>query len=72
MMLAAWNEGVASTPNGSRDAAAAEAVGLEEGELKTILSFSYPVRPRAPESRPAEEWSARANRKPLTALVTRL
>jgi nitroreductase len=73
MMLAAWNEGVASTPNGIRDAAAAaEAVGLEEGELKTVLSFGYPARPRDPESRAAEEWSARANRKPLAELVTGL
>jgi nitroreductase len=73
MMLAAWNEGVASCPNGIRDpAAAAEVLGLEEGELAIVLTFGYPARPRDPESRTAEEWSARANRKPLSELATRL
>jgi nitroreductase len=73
MMLAAWNEGVASCPAGIRDAAAAaEAVGLEEGELTMFVCFGYPARPRDPESRTADEWSARANRKPLGQLVTRL
>jgi nitroreductase len=70
MMLAAWNEGVASCPNGLRDPeAAAEICGAE---VKTILTFGYPARPRNPESRPAEEWSARANRKPLDELVRRI
>jgi nitroreductase len=73
MMLAAWNEGVASCPNGVRDAAAAaEALDLEEGKLAMVISFGYPARPRDPESRTAEEWSDRANRKPLGGLVTRL
>jgi nitroreductase len=63
MMLAAWGEGVASCPNGVRDAAAAGAqIG---GEPAIVLSFGYPARPRNPDSRPAEEWSRRANRKPL-------
>ena len=63
MMLAAWGEGVASCPNGVADAsAAAELIG---GEPAIVLSFGYPARPRDPESRPAEEWSRRANRKPL-------
>ena len=67
MMLAAWGEGVASCPNGVRDAeAAAEVCG---GEVRAILSFGYPARPRDPASRSAEEWSGRANRKPLSELV---
>jgi nitroreductase len=67
MMLAAWGEGVVSCPNGLRDAdAAAEICG---GAVRALLSFGYPVRPRDPESRSAEEWSARANRKPLSELV---
>ena len=67
MMLAAWNDGVASCPNGIRDAeAAAEICG---GEVKAILSFGYPARPRDVERRSAEEWSARANRKPLDELT---
>ncbi|HZT84570.1 MAG TPA: nitroreductase family protein [Gaiellaceae bacterium] len=67
MMLAAWGDGIASCPNGIRDPdTAAEICG---GEVRGILSFGYPARPRDPESRSAEEWSARANRKPLSDLV---
>jgi nitroreductase len=74
MLLVAWNEGVASCPNGLRDReAAARLLGLREGEdLAYILGFGYPRRPRAPERRPPEAWSARAQRKPLDELVTRL
>ena len=69
MMLAAWNEGVVSCPNGIKDPdAAAQICG---GEVKTILSFGYPANPRDPESRTADEWSAKANRKPLDELVRR-
>ena len=67
MMLAAWGDGVVSCPNGVRDAAAAAEIC--SGEVRAILSFGYPVRPRQPASRSAEEWSARANRKPLSELV---
>ena len=66
MMLAAWNDGVASCPNGVRDPGAAAA--LLGGEPKAILSFGYPARPRDPQRRSAEEWSARANRTPLDEL----
>jgi nitroreductase len=70
MMLAAWNEGVVSCPNGIKDPdAAAHICG---GEVKTILSFGYPANPRDPESRTADEWSAKANRKPLDELVRRV
>ena len=73
MLLAAWNEGVGGSPNGvaQRDAANA-AVGVREEEsIAIVLSFGYPARPRDPESRSAEEWSARAKRKPLDELVER-
>lgn len=67
MMLAAWGDEVVSCPNGVRDPdAAAEICG---GEVRAILSFGYPARPRDPDSRSVEEWSARANRKPLSELV---
>jgi nitroreductase len=67
MMLAAWDAGVASCPNGVRDAdAATELLG---GEARAVLSFGYPARPRDVESRSAEEWSGRADRKPLGELV---
>jgi nitroreductase len=70
MMLAAWNDGVASCPNGVRDPElAARICG---GEVKMILSFGYPARPRDPNARRADEWSARANRKQLDELVRRV
>ena len=70
MMLAAWNDGVVSCPNGLKDPAlAAEICG---GEVKVVLSFGYPANPRDPQSRSAEEWSARAKRKSLDELVRRV
>ena len=72
MMLAAWNDGVASSPNGIADPEAAkEALSLEEPPT-LVLTFGYPARQPGAESRSAEEWSARANRKPLDELVERL
>ena len=69
MMLAAWNDGVGSCPNGIRDADAAQrVVGAPVG---VVLSFGYPARPRDPESRSAEEWAARAKRKPFDQVVRR-
>ncbi len=68
MMLAAWELGVVSCPNGIRDADAAATIC--GGEVKMILSFGYPPKPRA--ERTAEEWSASANRKPLAELVRRV
>ena len=69
MMLAAWDAGVVSCPNGIRDPErAAEVVG---GEVKMILSFGYPLRELHVEDRSAEDWSRRANRKSLDDLVIR-
>ena len=70
MMLAAWNDGVVSCPNGLRDPDAAAAVLGDTAAY--VLSFAYPARPRDPESRSAEEWSARANRLPLEEVVSRI
>lgn len=70
MMLAAWNEGVVSCPNGVRDAEAAERIVGAKPAI--VLSFGYPQRPRDPESRSAEEWSQRANRRPLDDLTRRV
>ena len=74
MMLTAWNDGVVSCPNGMPDPAeAAKALELE-GDLQpvNVLSFGYPKRDLAPESKSAEEWSAEANRRPLEEVVRRL
>ncbi len=73
MFLAAWNEGVASVPNGMPDfERTGETLGLAEGErVRIVLSFGYPRRPRDPASRSPDEWSAEANRKPLDEVVER-
>jgi nitroreductase len=70
MMLAAWNDGVVSCPNGIADEAAAER--LIGAKAAIVISFGYPANPRDPESRSAEEWSAAAKRKPLDELVRRV
>jgi nitroreductase len=70
LMVAAWNDGVASSPNGIGDQdAATELLG---GETAIVISLGYRRRPRDPETRPADEWSARANRKPLDELTREL
>jgi hypothetical protein len=61
---------VASCPNGQRDPVAVERlVGAPVG---AVLTFGYPAKPRDPESRSAEEWSARANRKAFEEVVRRI
>ncbi len=71
MFLAAWNEGVAASPNGLPDRErAGELLGLEDEEQAlVVLSFGYPARAVDPESRSVEDWSARANRRPLDETV---
>jgi nitroreductase len=65
MMLAAWNDGVVSCPNGMPDPApVGELLGTAEGERVVIeLSFGFPhgaiPRPARPTS------GARADRRPL-------
>jgi nitroreductase len=73
MLLAAWNEGLASTPNGIRDEELARAAlrAAEEERTVIVLTFGRPERPRDPERLTAAEWSARANRKPLDEIVRR-
>jgi nitroreductase len=73
MLLVAWNEGIGACPNGlAEPARAREALGLgEEDDLAIVLTFGYPARPVDPSRRTPEEWSARANRKPLNELVER-
>lgn len=73
MMLAAHNDGIGSCPNGIADAdAMAAAAGIEEGEqVATVISFGYPAHPRDPERRSADEWIARAGRKPFEDIVSK-
>lgn len=75
MLLAAWSEGVGASPNGMPDrGAAGQVLELSEDEgLVIVLSFGYPARARRdPESRPAEQWIAAANRKPFDEVVERI
>jgi nitroreductase len=71
MMLAAWNEGVTSCPNGMPDnRKTSDLLGLDEDEhVLTVLAFGYPARPRDPHSRSPEEWIGRAKRKPFEEVV---
>jgi len=74
MFLAAWNDGVASCPNGMPDSeSVARLLSLEAGLLPVnIPSFGYPKRPLDPEQKSAEDWSREANRKPLEDVVRRV
>ena len=74
MMLAAWNDGVASCPNGIADAdAAGAALGLGGDEqVGTVLTFGYPATGHTGEKRTAEDWLDRAERKPFDELVERI
>jgi nitroreductase len=71
MMLAAWNEGIGSCPNGVADAdAMGRALEIGEGEQAAIvLSFGYPLRPISPERRPPERWIEAADRVPFEDTV---
>ena len=74
MMLAAWNDGVASYPNGLPDRApVGELLALGEGERVVIVrSFGFPPGGRDPAARTPEEWAARADRRPLEEVSERL
>jgi nitroreductase len=71
MMLAAWNEGIGSTPNGIADAGRlAELLGHGEDErVAIVLTFGYPARPSDPERRTPEEWIDAADRRPFDEVV---
>lgn len=74
MLLAAWDEGVGSSPNGLTDRDAVSVLlGLREDEhVAIVLTFGYPAKPGDPSARPADQWSDRAGRKPLAELVERV
>jgi nitroreductase len=71
MMLAAWNDGIGSCPNGVADAERLRDL-LRHGddeEVAIVLSFGYPARRIDPERRSPEEWIERANRLPFDEVV---
>jgi nitroreductase len=71
MMLAAWNEGIGSSPNGIADAELlTEVLGHGEDErIAIVLTFGYPTRPSDPARRTPEEWIERADRLPFDEVV---
>lgn len=71
MMLAAWDEGVASCPNAIVDRDAInELVGAGDGEDVAILvSFGRPESDKDPARKSPREWYAGADRMPLHRLV---
>lgn len=73
MMLAAWNDGVTSCPNGMPDASkTGEVLSLVEDEhVINVISLGYQARERNPEEWPVEEWLSRAKRKPFDEVVER-
>lgn len=74
MMLAAWDEGVGSCPNGVADHDALAAVlGIEPRQrVPLVISFGVPDPRRDPGGRSPERWSAGARRLPLSQLVRRV
>jgi nitroreductase len=74
MVLAAWNDGITSCPNGIKNPEAVpDILELEDDErVINIPTFGYPVRDRDPESRTPEGWIGRAKRKPRDEVVERL
>jgi nitroreductase len=71
MMIAAWNEGIGSCPNGITNADACRtALGAgEEEQVATLVSFGFPARPRDPRRRSPEQWIERADRRPFDEVV---
>jgi len=71
MLLAAHAHGVGSCPNGISDRLGLNrALRLDEdADVAAVLSFGYPAKPRDPARRSAEEWIARAKRKPFDEVV---
>jgi nitroreductase len=74
MLLAAWNAGLSSCPNGIADPERVRSVldVAEDEDVAIVLSFGVPERLRDVSARGPEEWSARANRRPLDEVVRRL
>ena len=70
-MLAAWNEGIGSCPNGIADSEALPGVAgaADDEQAAIVLTFGYPARPVDPERRSPDEWIARADRRPFDQAV---
>jgi nitroreductase len=73
MMLAAWDDGVASCPNAVADQdLLRRLLGLQEGErVAVIVSFGMAAG-RDAQSRSADEWLGGADRVPLDSIVQKV
>jgi len=71
MMLAAWNDGIGSCPNGitNPDACRTAVRAGDEEQVATLVSFGFPAHPRDPRRRSPEEWVERADRRPFDEVV---
>jgi nitroreductase len=71
MLLAAHAQGVGSCPNGISDLVELrKALHLDEdAKVAAVLSFGHPARRTDPARRSADEWVARARRKPYEEVV---
>ena len=74
MMIAAWDFGVGSCPNGMPDRAAVRDVlgAGEDEEPAIIVSFGYPAHAVDPDSRSPEVWIAAANRRSFDEIIRRI
>lgn len=71
MMLAAWSRGIVSCPNGiARPDQLNAALGID-GDLRSVtaLSFGRPLRARDALRYSPDDWSRRAQRRPMAEVV---
>ena len=73
MMLAAWDEGIASCPNAIAEMEGMrELVGAgEDEEVAILVSFGHPASDKDPARKTPAEWYEGADRLPLEELVDR-
>lgn len=74
MLLAAWDLGIASCPNGIADPERADRLLGLDGSRRTVtvLAMGYPAVPRDPARRSVAAWSAAAARRTLDEIVVDL
>ena len=71
MMLAAWDEGIASCPNAIADPDGMSGVlgTADDEQVAILISFGQPASDKKPSRKTPEEWYAGADRLPLAELV---
>jgi nitroreductase len=71
MMLAAWNEGIGSCPNGIADSKPLPGVAgaADDEQVAIVPTLGDPAPPVDPERHSPDEWIARADRRPFDEVV---